>query len=291
MSDEEKRKETYERIKKRLEDYRYRSALLQLGTMGSAVLLILSVFPIVPILVMAFLPFYMSGNWLVPLWFTCIGVFFVLFWLFQRFSMKIEQKRGITLEEKMYVPAYEALCHFKEYSDPDHPIMGSKLKAERRMRYILTLLAGIALPNVTIVREEAIQLWQLWNNLKTRLTPSMRRDNGNVHSLLVALVDYLSKPELASLVALNIKLVSLPEIVERDIYLDVRSAFFKRSNLRHITMFSVFAIFGWFVYYIDINYFSAPTDTAFGLGLTFWLGIAAIYVTYLGLTARRELRT
>jgi hypothetical protein len=289
MSDEERRKETYERIKKRLGDYRYRSAFLTLGAMVCALLFILSLFPLVPGFIITILGLDMY-SWTVPLWFLCIGVFGVLFWIFQRFSRKIEEKRGITLEEKMYVLAYEALCHFKEYSDPNHPIIGSKLKAERRMQRILTLLEEIALPNVTIVKEEAVQLWQLQNNLRTRLIPSLRKYNGNVHSLLIALVDYLSRPELPSLVALNKTMVSLPEIVERSIYLDVRSAFFKRSNLRHTTVFSVFAIFASFVYYVDINYFGAPTDVAFGLGLMFWVGMAAIYVTYLGLTMRKELK-
>lgn len=290
MSDEERRKETYERIKKRLGDYRYRSAFLTLGAMVCALLFVLSLFPLVPGFIITILGLDMY-SWTVPLWFLCIGVFGVLFWIFQRFSRKIEEKRGITLEEKMYVLAYEALCHFKEYSDPNHPIIGSKLKAERRMQRILILLEEIALPNVTIVKEEAVQLWQLQNNLRTRLIPSMRIHHGNVHSLLIALVDYLSRPELPSLVALNKTMVSLPEIVERSIYLDVRSAFFKRSNLRHTTVFSVFAIFASFVYYVDINYFGAPTDAAFGLGLMFWVGIAAIYVTYLGLTMRKEPRT
>jgi uncharacterized membrane protein (GlpM family) len=290
MSDEERRKETYERIKKRLGDYRYRSAFLTLGAVVCALLFIFSLFPLVPAFIAASLGLA-QYDWSILLWFACIAVFGVLFWIFQRFSRKIEEKRGITLEEKMYVPAYEALCHFREYSFPNHPIRGSKLKAERRMQYILTLLGEIALPNVTIVREEAIQLWQLGNNLKTRLIPSMRRDNGNVHSLLIALVDYLSRPELPSLTALNKTIAPLPEIVERNIYLDARSAFFKRSNLRHTVVFSVFAIFGWFVYYVDINYLGATMSAAFQLGLMSLLGIAAIYVAYLGLTTRKELRT
>lgn len=290
MSDGGRRKETYERTKKRLGEYRYRSALLKLGALASAFLFIFSLFPMVPIAIIAILGLDMY-SWSIPLWFLCMGVFIVLFWIFQRLSRKIEEKRGITLEEEMYVLAYEALCHFREYSDPNHPIKGSRLKAERRIQRVLTSLGEIAFPNITIVREEAGQIWQLRNNLRTRLIPSLRKHNGNVHSSLTTLVDYLSRPELPSLVALNKTMEFLPEIVERSIYLDFRSALFKRSNLRHTTVFSVFAIFAWFVYYLDINYFGASTDAAFALGLTFWVGIAAIYVAYLGLTIHKEQRT
>jgi hypothetical protein len=290
MSDEERRKETYERIKKRLGEYRYRSALLKLGALASAFLFIFSLFPIVPISIIDILGLDMY-SWSVPLWFLCIGVFIVLFWIFQRLSRKIEEKRGITLEEEMYVPAYETLCHFREYSDPNHPIIGSKLKAERRMQRILTLLGEIALPNVTIVREEAVQLWQLRNNLKTRLIPLMRKHNGNVHSSLIALVDYLSRPELPSLVTLNITMASLPEITEKNIYLDIISAFFKSSNLRHIGAVLAAGITALLIYYIDLNYFGASSHEAYALGVGSSIALVTLYVTYLGLTKRRELRT
>jgi hypothetical protein len=290
MSDEERRKETYERIKKRLGDYRYRSTFLTLGTMVCALLFILSLFPLVPAVIAAILglTYY---DWSILLWFVCIAVFGALFWIFQRFSRKIEEKRGITLEEKMYVPAYEALCHFREYMEPNHPIIGSKLKAERRMQYILTLLEQTAFPNVDIVKEQTVQFQRLYRSLRTRIIPSIRKYQGNVLQSLVAFVDYLSAPKLPSLVELNKTMESLPETVERNIYLDFRSALFKRSNLRHTTVFSSFAIFAMLVYYIDINYFDAPKDTAFGLGLMFWVGIAAIYVSYLALTRRKEQRT
>jgi uncharacterized membrane protein len=119
----------------------------------------------------------------------------------------------------------------------------------------------------------------------------MRRDNGNVHSLLVSLVDYLSKPELASLVALNKTMVSLPEIAERSIYLSGRSAFFKSSNLRHIAAVLVTGIAAWLIYFIGLNYFGASLHEAYSLGVVSLIALVTLYVTYLGLTKRRELRT
>jgi len=290
MSDEERRKETYEQIKKRLGEYRYRSALLKLGALASAFLFIFSLFPIVPISIINILGLDMY-SWSVPLWFLCIGVFIVLFLIFQRLSRKIEEKRGITLEEEMYVLAYEVLCHFEEYSDPNHPIIGSRLKAERRMQHILNLLGEIEFPNVSIVREEAIQLWHLRNNLKKKLIPLMRKSDGNVHSLLIALVDYLSRPILPSLVMLNTMMTSLPEIRERSIFLDVISAFFKSSNLRHMEIVLVSGIAALLIYYMDLNYFNASLHEAFALGIVSLIALITLYVTYLGLTMRKGPRT
>jgi len=297
MSLQESHEEIYKRVKKRLRDYRYLSGFLTLGTMAFALLFILSLFPLVPAILGAILSIT-YGDWVVWLWFLCIGVFGVLFWVFQRFAKKIEEKRGITLEEKMYVPAYEALCYLREYFDPDHPIIGSKLKAERRMRGILVLLGEIAFPNATIVKEEVAQLWQLSKNLRMKLIPSMRKHEGkdsniigNVHLSLIALVDYLSKPELPSLVALNKGMASLPEKTERSIYEDVRTTFFKRSNLRHIAAFLVTGIAAWLIYFIDLNYFGSSLHEAYALGVVSLIALVTLYVTYLGLTKRRELRT
>jgi hypothetical protein len=287
MSDEERRKETYDRIKKRLGEYRYRSALLTLGTLAFALLFVFSLFPLVPVIIAIALGLTYS-VWTVPLWFLCIGIFGALFWVFQRVTKMTEEKRGVTLEEKMYIPAYEALCYFREYFDPNHPIKGSKLKAERRMEKILTLLGESTLPNVIIIREEAVQLWQLWKNLKMRLIPSMEKNNGSIDSSLVRLVDYLSKPELTSLVRLNEMMLSLSEINERNIYLDFRRALLKSSNLRHMEIVLVTSITALLIYYTDLNYFGANLHEAFALGIGSLIALMTLYVTYLALTKRRE---
>jgi len=298
MGNEEKRKETYERIKKHLGDYRYRSSFFSLGTMVFALLLILSIFPLVPVIIADVLGLAYS-IWSVPLWFLCIGVFGALFWVFQRFAKRIEEKRGITLEERMYVRAYESLCFLTEYLDPDHPISGSRSKAARRLQDIDYLLGSTGFPYVSIIRDAASQLWQFRRNLETRLIPLIRRpldrtdtkSAEDVCSILTALVDYLSKPQLVGLVALNGRMSSLPQVTEKNIFEDFKDILFKRSNLRHTVVFSFFAIFASLVYYVDINYFGATMNTAFELGLMFFVGIVAIYVTYLGLTVRRESRT
>lgn len=298
MSLQENHEETYKRIKKRIEEYRYRSGLLTIGAMIFALLFIFSLFPLVPVVVASFLGIVYT-NWVVPLWFLCIGIFGALFWCCQKSAKKIEEKRGITLEEWMYVFAYEALCYLREYLDPNHRIIGSKLKAERRVLDIVTLLAGVGFPNASLIREEAVQIGQLWKNLKTRLLSSMKKylsgnDSkiiGNVHSSLIALLDYLSKPELPSLLALNNSMTSLPEITERSIYDDFRSTVIRRSNLRHTMAFSVVGVAAMLITYADINYFGASQPDAFALGVGSLIALATLYVTYLGLTVRREPRT
>lgn len=293
MNDEEKRKDTYERIRKRLKDYRWRSGFFTAGAGIWAVLFVLSLFPLVPVLIVAALGLAMY-DWSITLWFLCIGVFGVLFWIFQRFAKKIEGKRGITLEERMYVPAYEAICYLREYTDPDHPVLGSRLKSVRRLQNILVLLGEVSFPDVSIVREEKVQLMQLWRNLGTRLIPSIekrinRNDSsilGNVHSSLIALIDYLSEPKLNSLVTLNQTMASLPEIIERSIYMDFRSTLFRRTNMRHAIAFSVAAFAASLIAYIDLNYVGGSPHDAYTFGITSFIAFVALYVTYLGLTRR-----
>lgn len=289
-SNEERRKEYYDQIKRRLCEYRYRSALLNFGALASAFLFIFSFIPIVPIFIINILGLVMY-SWGAPLWFLCIGVFLASFWICQRFSRKIEEKRGVTLEERMYISAYEALCYFKEYSDPKHPIKSGRFKAERRIQSILTLLGQITFPNLAIVTEESVQYGQLHINLRTRLLPLLRRNNGNTHTLLTTLVDYFSKPELSSLVDLNKTIGFLPEIKERNIYLYLRSAFLKRSNLRHIGIALGSSLVALLIYHLDLNYFGASLPDAFALGIGSLLALIAMYITYLVGTIRKEQRT
>jgi hypothetical protein len=291
--EERKRRDAYDRIKKRLKDYRYRSALLKAGAIVWAILLISSLFPVIPVYLAIALGLYSSG-WSVALWFLCIAIFAVLFWIFQRLATKIEGRRGITLEERMYVPAYEALSFLREYVDPDHPILGSKLKALRRLQRISVLLGEVGFPNISILREETNQILWLGKNLRTRLIPSIKnRINGNdpsilesAHSSLVALVDYLSEPKLDGLVTLNKTMTSLPEITERNIFVDFWSTLLRRSNLRHIVVFSIVVLVSLLVAYIDYEIVGGSLHDAFTFGVGSLIALVTLYVTYLGLTAR-----
>jgi hypothetical protein len=174
MSLQESHEETYKQTKKRLREYRYRYGLVTAGLMIFTLLFILSLFPAVPVVIVGALGIIYS-NLVVPLWLSCIMIFGVLTWMCQRFAKKIEEKRGITLEERMYVHAYEAFNHLREYIDRIHPIASGKLKAQRKVLRILTLLEEIKFPNTTLVREEAVQLWQLTENLRMRILPSIKK--------------------------------------------------------------------------------------------------------------------
>jgi len=293
---QEKREEIYKQIKKRLADYRYRLGFLTLGTLIFAMLFILSLVPVVPAIIAGFLNL-MYTHWIAPLYFSCISAFGALFWIFQRFVKKIEEKRGIALEERMYVYAYEASCHLREYLDPDHPIKSGKLKAERKVQRILTLFAGIVYPNAVLMRDETVQLWQLGKNLRMKLLPSMKKHRNlddsrnimeNVNSSLTALVDYLSKPDLPSLVALNQRMMSLPETKERSASDYVKNTLLKRSNLRHVLVFSAAIAAAFLVAFVDLTYLGASLHEAFILWIGSSIALATLYVTYLGLTVRRE---
>jgi hypothetical protein len=287
MSVQESQEEIYKRTKKRLADYKFRSFIYEFGALVLGALFMFSFIPVVPLVIGISLQIPPADPLLYVLWFVCAVVFGVSFWNVQRLSKKIEEKYGVTFEERMYVPAYEALFFLKESSDPNHPVMSSKLKAERRIQSILTLFGQITISNVALLHEERVQLWHLWNNLRTRLLPLIRRNDTKAHPLLIALVDYLSRPELPRLKELNTTMASIPEMAERNIFLYIRTALLRRSNLRHIIVLGVFALIATGVYYVHRTYFDAPPATAFQLGLMFGVGLAGIYVGYLGLTKRK----
>jgi hypothetical protein len=297
MSVQESNEETYKRIKKRLGDYRYRSAFLSWGTLAFVVLFIFSLVPIVPAIIIGSLGL-LNTDWVLVSWFLCAVVFGGLFWIFQKFAGIIQAKRGILLEERMYVYAYEALHFLKEYSVPNHPVLSGKSNAIRQLRNIDYLLESTRFPYVSIIGDEVGQVWLLRENLKHRLRPSIKNLQLNdakgmqaTFSAVTELVGYLSKPTLSGLVALNRTMVSLPTVTKKGILEDFMSVILRRSNLRHVAVLSIFAAFAWVVSYVDLNQLGATSSAAFEFGLMFLLTIAAIYVAYLALSVRKEQRT
>ena len=224
--------------------------------------------------------------------------FGVLFWLFQKGSKKNARKYNVTLEEKAFVLAYEALRFLKEYFDKDHPILGSKRRAINRLGQISYLFGSTGLPSVYIIREQAIQLRELRINLRSRLVPSVRsvrledsKTIENIYSTMNNLLVYLSKPTLDNLKDFNTQMLPVTENLEKSFVLDFASTVFRRSNLRHVIVFSFSVVSSFIVYYSDITFFGAIDSSAFELSLMFLVGIVAIYVTYLGLSVRKELKS
>lgn len=295
MIDQKQREDTYKKIKNRIEDKRYLSAFLTMGTVALAVLLVLSLFPLVPIIIAALTGLAPTSLTIVYLWFFCIFLFGGLFWIFQRFDQKIEVKRGITLEERMYVKAYESMCLIRERLDPDHPVLGSGSKAVRRLIEIVYLLESVGFPNAVLVREQANQFWHLRNNLKTRLIPSISKAlNMNdsklmetIFSAITDFLDYLLRPQLVDLASLNQKMLVFPESKDRSISEDIKALLLRRSNLRHVMAFSTCAVISLLIFYVD-SYLGASQSEAFTLGIGSIIALVTLYVTYLGLTKRKE---
>lgn len=288
-----KHRDTYNHIKKRLKDYRYRYIIFTTGTVISFLALILSVLPFVPVAIVTALG--LSIEWNLIMWVVSIVGFSLVFLIFQRLVRNTLEKRGITLEEKMYIPAYESLINFREYTDPNHPIQSGKPKAVSKLRSISVLIEEVGFPYIEIVREERLQLSQLWRNLRTRLIPSIeKRINGDdpetlryANSSLIALLEYLSEPELDRLKTLNQTMEFLPETQERNIFLDFKTMVFRRTNLRHAIVFFVIALATSFIAYIDLNIVGGDLNAAYTLGITSFLAMTAIYVAYLGLSTPR----
>jgi hypothetical protein len=85
--------------------------------------------------------------------------------------------------------------------------------------------------------------------------------------------------------------MSLPQITKRSVYDDFRSKILKRSNLRHAITFSVAGVVALSIYYVDTNCLGASQHDAFALGVVSLISLVTLYVTFLGLTVRREQRT
>ena len=292
MSEKEGTEATYKKVKKRIQEYKTRNFLTKLGSFVFAVLTIVSFVPLVPIFLVTY--FLIPSILLVPIWIICVILFGWMFSVFQKYDRKIEENFGITLEEKMFVSAYEALCFLREYLDPEHPILGSKMKVVRRLKDIDYLLNSTELPNFTIINQETNQLNQLETNLRNRLVPSIakiQKNNPDAKEksvqIIALLVDYLIKPKLDILTLLNGNLASLPESKEKGVFGYVSNAVLKRSNARHIFVFSGIAVVSFLASYVDFYYLAASASDAFALGVGSCIGIIAVYAAYLALIGRK----
>ena len=292
MSQKDESEETYKKVKKRIWEYKTRNFFAKIGSFVFALLTLFSLIPLVPIFIVSYLS--ISSIFVVPIWIFSLIAFVWMFAIFQKYSRKIEKKFGVTLEEKMFVSAHESQCFLREYLDPEHPIFGSKMKAIRRLKDIDYLLTSTELPNLTIINEETTQLVQLETNLRNRLVPSivkMQKNNPDanekISSIIATLVDYLTKPKLGTLTLLNSNLVTLPESKEKGVSRYITDAVLKRSNARHVFVFSGIAVVSFLASYVDFYYLVASASDAFTLGIGTCIGIVAVYVTYLGLTGRK----
>jgi hypothetical protein len=292
MSQKEGNDESYTKVKKRIQEYKIRNFFAKFGSFVFALLTIFSFVPLVPIFLTSY--FLIPSIFLIPIWIICVILFVWMFIIFQKYDKKIEKTFGITLEEKMFVSAYEALCFLREYLDPKHPILGSKMKVIRRLKDIDYLLNSIEIPNFTIINQETNQLNQLETNLRNRLVPSIAKiqknnpdANEKISSILAILVDYLTAPKLDVLTILNGDLASLPESNEKGVSRYVTDAVLKRSNARHIFVFSGIAVVSFIASYVDFYYLAASASDAFALGVGSCIEIIAVYAAYLALISRK----
>ena len=101
------------------------------------------------------------------------------------------------------------------------------------------------------------------------------------------LVDYFSKPKLDALILLNSSLSSLPESEEKGISHHITDVVLKRSNARHVLIFSGVTVASFLASYVDFYYLMASASDAFTLGIGTCIGLVAVYVAYLGLTRHK----
>jgi hypothetical protein len=206
MSVKRAQKDIYDQIKKRVAEYNVRYALAVLLSLASAIFFIFSIVPLIPYAIALYF-----GWDIVIVWLVCVSTSILAFSQSSKLVHTLNAKYGITLEEKMFLRAYESLKFLEEYLDPQHPIMSSRMKAVRKLERIYDLLDSTewSLPNVSIVREQAGQLAALQANLKKRLMPAIeniapnrekdRATSETSRLALQALVEYLTQPELEGL--------------------------------------------------------------------------------------------
>jgi hypothetical protein len=288
--------ELYTKIKKRLDDYRYRSHFAKFSTLSFALLLILSLFPIVPIVIVSILGYPASSSSVIMVsWFGCIFSFGILFAISERISKRIEQKRGITLEEKLFAKAYEALCCLNEFFDTSHPVLSGKKKAIRKLWDIVYAIGNTSFPYSILVADEAFNLYTLSSNLSQKLIPQLEKSNTipmeKIISSIESVVNYFSAPRLPSLIDLNQSFLELPLIPDRSVSKKVITSIAKPSNSRHVLAFGSMAIITLLITYVGITFIGVNLQESYILAIGSMIGLVAIYVTYLGLTNPQKTKT
>ena len=288
MSLKRVQKDTYDQIKTRVAEYNVRHTLAVLLSFAFAMFFIFSILPLIPF----FIALYFGFD-IVFVWLSCLVISSLAFWQSGKLIRKLNVKYGVTLEEKMFLRAYESLKFLEEYLDPQHPIVGSKIKAVRKLERICDLLDSTewSLPNVSIVQEQAVQLAALWANLKKRLIPSIENISPNRDEIfaalepsrlvLQALVEYLTQPRLDGLASVNNQMLSLTETTQKSVFLQIKGLITKPSILKRILVISSAPAFAVAASYTDLVYFDAKPSDAFNVGIAVIIGIFAIYVTYL----------
>ena len=86
MFQEQLRKDTYDRIKKRMKEYKYRFTFSNAMTLVSLTLLLFSAFPLIPALLLT----YIGPSWGVLSWPLSVGLFLLMFLVFIHRSLKRE---------------------------------------------------------------------------------------------------------------------------------------------------------------------------------------------------------
>jgi hypothetical protein len=287
----------YDQIKKRISDYRLTHGFLVFCTFICAILFVFSLLPLVPVAIFDFigLTTTSAANSILFLifWVVCVVILGYLFSRLNKKTLRVEEKYGITLEERLYLRAYESMKFLEQYLDPKHPIASSKMKAVRKLTDIDYLLDSSQwrIPNIYVLSEEAQQMKDFKRNLERKLIPAIKKSRGEKdkeildtsRATLRAMVEHLARPELVKLQLLNDGMSSLPEITERGIYVRVKTTISQPSNLKHILAIGLAAILSFAAAYADIVIFSATEHDAYALGIYSLIGIVGVYATFVAL--------
>ncbi len=282
---------SYGQIKKRVAEYNIRYVLAVFTSFILTILFVFSLLPLIPFAIALYFGFDVRYVWVI-----CLMIFGLAFWLSSKLIRKINLKYGITLEEKMFLRAYESLKFLEEYLNPSHPIRSSRMKAGRKLERIYDLLQlnEWSIPNISIMREEREALATFQSNLKKQLIPAIEKtskgddkDKKNLEtslSLLLGLIEYTIHPHLDGLKKVNENMHLLDVKAERDILRSIRLGIWRPSNWKYLlVLFSVIAA-GVVAYLLDLNYFGAKPSEAFSILIMVFLGIITIFAAYFGAT-------
>jgi len=196
----------------------------------------------------------------------------------------------VTLEERMYIPTFEALVFLDEYFDPQHPITKSKGRAVIKLKTLERLLKSSdwQIPNISIVKERADHFRRFRRNLVTQLTPSIEQeDKDDLKKGYLALEkfhDYLLNPQVSALVKINESMSSLPRVSKRGILQRV----WMNVTTRRVLPIILIVITACVVFHVDTIYMNANSHDAFSLTILSSIGLIGVYATYLTLRYRKE---
>lgn len=295
MTIDKKYVDIYDQLNKRKNEFKTIKQISDVFSGLGAIGAVFSLIPLIPAAIVAILGVQNNNFIIVPLWFFCIFLFAGMFFIAQRYSQKITQKIGFSLEQEMYLLGYDTLSNTIDYIN-HRSSKRAKRKVLLKMRQLVDLLNNVSFPAMQLIRNDTDAYLTVVNNMNDRLVSSIDRinkiDNKSEPKIIEAitkLLDYALTPKFEGLILANNALLALP-LPEKTIgKLGIFKTIVVRNKLiiQHSVVVVLAVVAPYIVYQFDISLGAQPHD-AFAPAFSALVFVVMGYLAILNLTRKSQ---